>query len=477
MGAAVDYRSTQFLEGSGMLRLALVQTAIGAVVVLATSTLNRIMIIELALPAALPAALVALHYAVQLLRPRVGYGADRGGRCTPWIIGGMALLAIGGFVAALATALMTTHRALGLALATLAYIAIGAGVGTAGTSNLVLLTKRVDPSRRATAATVMWVMMILGFGLSAGLVGHFLQPYSPERLVRVYAVAGTAAFLLALLAVWNVESRHRSPVAGGPPAGRPAAGGPGSGDSRAMGSAAAGSAGFGAALRALLAERNARCFTLFLFLSMLAFSAQELLIESFAGLVFHYAPGNSAQLAGLEHGGVLTGMIAVALISARLRARSFRGWMIAGTVGSAAAIGALALIGLLQAAAALPPVVYLLGVANGTFAVAALGAMMELSSAGGPGREGLRMGVWGAAQAVAFAIGGLTAGAALDVARYLWHRSGIAYAIVFAAGALLFLLAAASARRLQQSTRPAANHDRSNTEAVATGLATPEPAP
>ncbi len=460
-----------------MLRLALVQTAIGAIVVLATSTLNRIMIVELALPAALPAALVALHYAVQLLRPRVGYGADRGGRCTPWIIGGMGLLAIGGFVAALATALMSTHRVLGLALAIAAYIAIGAGVGAAGTSNLVLLTKRVDPSRRAIAATIMWVMMILGFGLSAGVVGHFLQPYSPDRLVRVYALAGAAAFVLALLAVWNVESRPRSPV--GSPVASPATAGPVPGATG--GSAAAGGPGFGAALRALLAERNARCFTLFLFLSMLAFSAQELLIESFAGLVFHYAPGNSAQLAGLEHGGVLTGMIAVALISARLRARTFRGWMIVGTIGSAAAIGALALIGLLEAAAVLPPVVYLLGVANGTFAVAALGAMMELSSEGGPGREGLRMGVWGATQAVAFAVGGLTAGAALDVTRYLWHRTGIAYAIVFGAGALLFLLAAASARRLQQSARPIvnhdANHDPSHLKALHSGLATPEPAP
>jgi hypothetical protein len=67
------------LGWAGLLRLALVQTALGAVVVLATSTLNRIMIIELKLPAALPAALIALYYMVQLLRPRVGFGADRVG--------------------------------------------------------------------------------------------------------------------------------------------------------------------------------------------------------------------------------------------------------------------------------------------------------------------------------------------------------------------------------------------------------------
>jgi BCD family chlorophyll transporter-like MFS transporter len=448
--------STRNIGWPGMLRLALVQTAIGAVVVLVTSTLNRIMIVELALPAAVPAALVALHYVVQLLRPRVGHGADRGGRCTPWIIRGMGLLACGGVLAAAATALIAARPIAGLGLALAAYVAVGAGVAAAGTSNLVLLTKRIEPARRATAATVMWIMMILGFGLSAGLAGHYLQPYSPQRLVLVYAIAAASAFVLTVLAVWNVESDELplEPIEQG-----------------------ARGAGFGAALRSLLADPMARCFTLFLFVSMLAFSAEELLIESFAGLVFQYAPGRSAQLAGLEHGGVLCGMIAVALIGARLRARSFRGWMIAGTIGSAVVIGALALIGLFELAPALPVAVCLLGVANGTFAVAALGAMMELSAAGGRGREGLRMGVWGAAQAVAFALGGLTSGGAVQLARDLWHRAGLAYAIVFGAAALLFLLAALYAGRLHLPGRTATGPTTRARSTMRAGLATPEPVP
>jgi BCD family chlorophyll transporter-like MFS transporter len=60
----------------GIVRLGLVQTALGAIVVLTTSTLNRVMVVELALPATLPGALVAFHYAVQMLRPRLGYGSD-----------------------------------------------------------------------------------------------------------------------------------------------------------------------------------------------------------------------------------------------------------------------------------------------------------------------------------------------------------------------------------------------------------------
>ncbi|MFZ8913852.1 MAG: PucC family protein, partial [Pseudomonadales bacterium] len=88
------------LSWLGIVRLGLVQTALGAIVVLTTSTLNRIMVVELALPAMIPGALVALHYAIQLLRPRLGHGSDVGGRRSPWILGGMAVLGLGGFAAA-----------------------------------------------------------------------------------------------------------------------------------------------------------------------------------------------------------------------------------------------------------------------------------------------------------------------------------------------------------------------------------------
>ena len=127
----------------GIARLGLVQAALGAVVVLTTSTLNRVMVVELALPALLPGLLVALHHAVQVSRPRMGFGSDVGGRSTPWIMGGMAVLALGGFGAALGTVLMGTQRGAGIALAVLSFALVGLGVSAAGTSLLVLLAKRV----------------------------------------------------------------------------------------------------------------------------------------------------------------------------------------------------------------------------------------------------------------------------------------------------------------------------------------------
>ena len=90
------------LGWGGIVRLGLVQTALGAIVVLTTSVMNRVMVVEYALPAMLPGILVALKDVLQLSRPRVGYGSDVGGRRTPWIVGGMAVLALGGVVAAVA---------------------------------------------------------------------------------------------------------------------------------------------------------------------------------------------------------------------------------------------------------------------------------------------------------------------------------------------------------------------------------------
>ena len=92
------------------MRLGLVQTALGAIVVLTTSTTQprdggrarpaRDATGHCSWPCTMP---------VQILRPRLGYGSDVGGRRTPWIIGGMAVLALGGVGAAVATAWMGTH--------------------------------------------------------------------------------------------------------------------------------------------------------------------------------------------------------------------------------------------------------------------------------------------------------------------------------------------------------------------------------
>jgi MFS transporter, BCD family, chlorophyll transporter len=100
----------------------MVQSALGAIVALCTSTLNRVMAVELALPLMIPGALVALHYAVQLTRPRWGYGSDVGNRRTPWIIGGMGVLCLGGLGATDATLMMPSSPLMGTIIAAISYV-------------------------------------------------------------------------------------------------------------------------------------------------------------------------------------------------------------------------------------------------------------------------------------------------------------------------------------------------------------------
>ena len=88
------------LSWLSIIRLGLVQMCLGAVVVLMTSTLNRLMVVELSLAATIPGALVAIHYLVQISRPKWGFISDVQGNRTKWIILGMIILALGANLAA-----------------------------------------------------------------------------------------------------------------------------------------------------------------------------------------------------------------------------------------------------------------------------------------------------------------------------------------------------------------------------------------
>ncbi|MEY4712032.1 MAG: hypothetical protein RIS88_1482 [Pseudomonadota bacterium] len=447
----------------GIVRLGLVQAALGAIVVMTTSTLNRVMVVELGLPALLPGLLVGLHYAVQATRPRMGWGSDVGGRRTPWIVGGMAVLAAGGTLSAMAVAWMHTQREAGMALAVLGFLLIGLGVSACGTSLLVLLAKRVPQGRRAAAATTVWVMMIAGFAVTAGVAGGLLDPYSPARLVTVTSAVSVLALVITLLAVWRLEG----------------AGVPASGSVADMNGAPvqAPPPAFREALREVWSETTARRFTVFVFVSMLAYSAQDLILEPFAGAVHGFTPGESTRLAGVQHGGVLLGMLLVAAAGTLARRPGFgwlgslRGWTLGGCMASALALAGLAAAGVVGAAGGAWPLrenVFLLGVANGAFSIGAIGSMMQLASQGRASREGVRMGLWGAAQGIAFGLGGLAGTAASDVARWLIAQPGAAYACVFAFEAGLFAVSALLARRIAIAPAPTRAVDPSPTHASLT---------
>jgi len=413
----------QGLGWVSIVRLGLVQASLGAIVMLVTSLLNRVMVVEYTLPAAIPAGLVAFHYAVQLLRPRFGHGSDIGNRRTPWIIGGMGVLTLGGLIATNATLMSADMPGLAFLCAVLAYAMIGAGVGAAGTSLLALLASRTAETRRPAAAAVTWIMMIAGIVVTAGIAGSLLDPFSPERLALVAGGVVLGAFLLTLFAVAGVENANAAVPQR---------------DTEV-------SHDFKAAMAETWADPVARRFSVFVFVAMLAYSMQDMVLEPFAGLVFGYTPGQSTMLSSLQHMGVLAGMLLVGIGGSAFGGANhqrMRKWVAGGCIGSALAMGLLAIGAMSGPGFPLRPAVFTLGFANGVFAVSAIGAMMSLAGASGPGREGIRMGLWGAAQAMAFGLGGFLGAVGVDIGRAAFATDGPAFSTVFTIEAILFVGAA-----------------------------------
>jgi MFS transporter, BCD family, chlorophyll transporter len=429
--------SSDYLSWPAIIRLGLVQASLGAVVALCTSTLNRVMVVELSLAAAIPAALVALHFAVQMSRPRWGFGSDVGHKRTPWIIGGMGVLCLGGLGATDAVLMMEFAPTFGIIMSVISYILIGLGVGAAGTSLLALMATRVAPQRRPAAASIAWIMMVFGIVVSSIVVGKMIELFTSQNLA--FAATGVAgfAFVVTVIALQGMEPDV------------PAFEGVVVNDS-----APSTTTNFFAAIGEIWQEPLARRFTIFVFLSMVAYSAQDLILEPFGGLVFGMSPSETTKMSGMQHGGVLLGMILTGVLGGR-STRSGSGWMqtwaIFGCLSSALALAGLGVAALIGPAWPLKPTVFVLGFANGVFAVSAIGSMMGLAGTGRSAREGTRMGIWGAAQAIAFGLGGFLGASGVDVLRKLLLQTGDAFFAIFTIEAVMFVAAAYVASQLNIS--------------------------
>ena len=115
---------------------------------------------------------------------------------------------------------------------------------------------------------------------------------------------------------------------------------------------------------------------------------------------------------------MLLGMFAMAVSTYAFKSRTrhvLHLWIRGGCLVSAISLALLAFGGMTSTNWPINLNVFVLGVANGSFAVAAIGGMMMLAGQGRKQRDGLRMGLWGAAQAISFAMGGFLGTVAVDI--------------------------------------------------------------
>jgi BCD family chlorophyll transporter-like MFS transporter len=376
-----------------LLRLALFQVSVGLAVVLLNGTLNRVMIVELGIPAWLVASMISLPLLFAPLRALVGHRSDThrsalGWRRVPFIWFG-TLLQFGGF-AIMPFALLVlsgdTHgpRIYGEIGAALAFLLVGAGLHTTQTAGLALATDLAPREARPRVVALLYVMLLGGMVVSALVASALLEDFSALRLIQVVQGAALITMVLNCIALWKQEARDPAHTAddGSP---RPA---------------------FRAAWREFTSHPGARRFLVTVGLGTAAFTMQDILLEPYGGEVLRLGVAATTELTAYLASGTLA---AFALAARRLGH--------GGDPHRIAALGALvgvfAFAAIIFAAPVGSAVLFrigsvLIGFGGGLFAVGTLTIAMGLERAGD---TGLALGAWGAVQAtaagIAMALGGI----------------------------------------------------------------------
>ena len=324
-------------------------------------------------------------------------------------------------------------------LALFSYTLIGFGVGAAGTPLLALLASYSSKSQKGFAASITFLMMILGLAITGITAGIILDPYSNQKLIKITASLAIITNILSYLSLKNLEETLRNNA-----------------DARTP-NAINYNVPFLEGIKKVWMEREARLFTIFIFISMGAFSMQDPILEPFAGEVFDFAVGESTKLDGFHKIGTLIGIILIILCLSKFRI-GFRSlsivknerlgsekfWLITGCLFSALSLFIISLLGLTYSDPdILNSVVFLFGISNGVFTAGILGTMLHLASRDtGDNNTGTRMGIWGAAQAYATMIAVFFSTLLVDILGLMMNSLPSVYGIVFLTAASFFIAAA-----------------------------------
>lgn len=202
-----------------LLRLSLFQVSVGMALVLLVGTLNRVMIVELQVPASIVATMVALPLLYAPFRALIGFKSDMhrsqlGWRRVPYIwmgsmiqFGGLAIMPFALLVLSGGGNASQWPAWVGWMGAGAAFLLVGAGLHTVQTAGLALTTDLVPAESRARAVGLMCVMLLLGTMISALIFGTILADFSPAKLVQVIQAAAVTTLLLNVLALWKQETR------------------------------------------------------------------------------------------------------------------------------------------------------------------------------------------------------------------------------------------------------------------------------
>ena len=366
-------------------RLALFQISVGMAQVLLLGTLNRVMIVELSVPAMIVAAMIAIPVLVAPFRALLGHRSDTyrsalGWRRIPylwfgslWQMGGLAVMPFALIV--LSGDQIHGPAWAGEVLAACAFLMAGLGMHMTQTAGLALAADRATDETRPRVVAMLYILFLVGMGISALIVGWLLRDFDQLTLVRVVQGCGLATLVLNILAFWKQE-RLRPMTAAERTAPREA---------------------FGAAMSGLLDHPGARRLLAVVFVGTLAFNMQDVLLEPYGGEVLGLSVASTTLLTGLWAMGALCGLL-WATRKLTLGSEAFRVAAI-GLLLGVAAFSAVIFASPLQSGALFFAGAFVIGLGNGVFGLATLNAAMALAGRGAG--AGLVLGAWGSAQATA----------------------------------------------------------------------------
>ena len=363
--------------------------------VLLIGTLNRVMIVELKVPATIVAVMIALPLVFAPFRALIGFKSDihrceLGWRRVPYIWKG-TMLQFGGFAVmpfALLVLAGAGHAAdapawIGQLGAAIAFLLVGAGMHTTQTVGLALATDLAPAESQPKVVGLMYVMLLVGMIASAFIFGVLLKEYSPGRLVQVIQGAALTTLVLNVIALWKQETRDRqrkrSPIP----------------DPTFKESWASFSKG-DAAVRRLVAVG----------LGTAAFTMEDVLLEPYGGEILNLSVSSTTFLTATLAIGSLFGFALASKILSK-GADPFR----MASIGTL--VGIPAFLAVIIAAPMQSPMVFgfgtfLIGFGGGLFGHGTLTATMQFAP---KDQVGLALGAWGAVQAtaagVAMALGGV----------------------------------------------------------------------
>ena len=421
--------ATVDLPLSRLLRLSLLQVSVGMSLVLLVGTLNRVMIVELGIPASLVAGMIALPVLFAPFRALIGHSSDThvsvlGWKRVPFIYRG-TMVQFGG-LAIMPFALLVLSGGgnagvyapwIGQAAAALAFLLVGAGIHTTQTVGLALATDLAPQEQHPKVVGLMYVMLLIGSILSALIFGHLLENFSPGRLIQVIQGCAVVTIVLNGIALWKQECLKLMSAA----------------------ELEAPQPTFADSWKTCMQGEGAVRRLLAVGLGTMAFGMQDVLLEPYGGAILGLSVADTTKLTAALAGGCLIGFgvashvlsrgsdaFAMAALGALLGIIAFAAVIVAAPLGSTAffTLG-----------------VVVIGLGGGMFGHGTLTATMTHAP---KEQTGLALGAWGAVQATAAGVGMAVGGIIHDIAVLALPADGFGaargYTLVYALEIALLLV-------------------------------------